>query len=458
MSRARPVIQIDGLGKSYPDPNRPDGVMWALRNITVAINQGEVWGIIGRNGAGKSTLLKLLSRVTRATEGAFSISGRVHSLLELGMGFHPELNGIDNLYVAGALQGLSRRLIRKNLDSIVAFSGIGDAVYQPLRTYSSGMRVRLAFALAAHTHPDILILDEILAVGDEAFQRKCFEAVRMFLKRGVTVLFVSHDMKLVSLICTHCMLLHHGEIVDAGSPEDVIESYSRIIGPGIDNGPVTLTRARHYMQLFHGNFSITRRFGLYTSVRSNSVWYDPGYILWDTEHYENNRVRMIGHYITVPLAMEWQFRFLDMQTLEWVIHFDVKEPLRVDRFQVNIMLNHRFSHWSAGNGDRCRFPDRFQWRTGEDWTRHWIGPTDAVISAWIDHSRWKGAVKFTTETRRGALAVVSSNPMFKAHLLQYLRVWGQDEQLPPGKYEFFRGRILLEPLDFCASTEFNLPL
>ena len=192
-----PIITIRNLGKKYRKSKASDDWLWALRDVSLDIFKGDVWGIIGRNGAGKSTLLKLLSKVTRSSEGTFEIQGRVHSILELGMGFHSELTGIDNLYVAGALQGMSRQDIRVRLNDIVDFSGLGEAVFQPLRTYSSGMRVRLAFALAAHASPDILILDEILAVGDELFQRKCFEVIRTFLRKGVTVLFVSHDMKLV---------------------------------------------------------------------------------------------------------------------------------------------------------------------------------------------------------------------------------------------------------------------
>jgi len=446
MGNAAPVIRISNLGKSYPDRHREGGVLWALRHVSAEIQKGDVWGIIGRNGAGKSTLLKLLSRVTRPSEGSFEIEGKIYSLLELGMGFHPELNGIDNLYVAGAIQGMSRKAIREKLGEIVEFSGIGDAVYQPLRTYSSGMRIRLAFALAAHTHPDILILDEILAVGDEAFQRKCFEAVRGFLKRGVTVLFVSHDMKLVSLICTRCMLLHHGEIVDIGPPEDMIESYSRIIGPGIQNGPLTLTRARHYMQLFFRNFSITRRFGLYTSVRFRGIWYDPGYVLWDSETYHGDRIIMACHYITVPMGMRWEFRILSESEIEWTIHIDMEGSIPPDRMQVNVMLNHRFSEWFTGDGEFGPFPRHFQWHTGEDWTRHWIGSPNDTIGARVRHHRWNGNVTFSTSNSRGALNVVSSNLLFKAHVLQYLRVWTQGERLETGRRPFFKGRIKMEEI------------
>ncbi|MBN1297555.1 ABC transporter ATP-binding protein [bacterium] len=441
MTDRDPIIRMIDLGKSYRDPTRPENMSWALRHVTVDIHRGDVWGIIGRNGAGKSTLLKLVSRITRPSEGRFTIRGRVYSLLELGMGFHVELTGIDNLYVAGALQGISRTCIRRNLDSIVSFSGIGDAVYQPLWTYSSGMRVRLAFALAAHAHPDILILDEILAVGDEAFQRKCFEAIRLFLKQGVTVLFVSHDMKLVSLICSQCLLLQHGVVIDRGRPEEVIESYSRIIGPSISKGDLTLTRAGHYWHLFQGNFAITRRFGVYTSIRVHGVWYDPAYVLWDEERTAGDEMVVTGHYITVPLGMTWRFRFPDETTLEWSIDFHASEPVHLDRVQVNLMLNHRFSLWNAGDRADQPFPDDFLQETGEDWTRHYVGSPGIPIAASVRHARWQGRVEMCTDNHEGALAVVSSSPYFKSHLLQYLRVWPRNEVLTPGRQRFFTGRL-----------------
>ncbi|MBN1879345.1 ABC transporter ATP-binding protein [bacterium] len=436
------VISIRDLGKCYRNRHQTLGDLWALRHVNLEIGQGEIWGIIGRNGAGKSTLLKLLARVTRQSEGNFTIKGRVYSILELGMGFHAELSGLDNLYVAGALQGLTRREIRRLMESIVDFSGLGEAVYQPLRTYSSGMRVRLAFALAAHTSPDILILDEILAVGDEQFQRKCFEVIRAFIERGVTVLFVSHDMKLISLICNHCILLHNGEILDRGDTNTVIESYSQIMGPSISTNKLTLTHAAHYMQLFHGRFRITHRFGLYTSVRANRIWYDPAYILWEDESFQQDRMVLHGHYITLPLSMTWEFTFRNDITLQWDVFLHADTSLHIDRFQVNVMLNTAFNSWGAG-GITGKFPERFESAIGEDWSRRWIGSPDSVISAFVDHTRFCGRVDYSTSNTSGVLAVVSSNPEFKAHLLQYLKTWPENEMIKMDDKPIFRSTITL---------------
>jgi len=434
------VIKVNNLGKCYREPSHPDGLLWALRHFSLEILPGEVWGIIGANGAGKSTLLKLLSRVTRPSEGNFEIRGKVHSILELGMGFHAELTGIDNLYVAAALQGVNRRSIRKKLDSIIAFSGLSDAVYQPLRTYSSGMKVRLAFALAAHVSPDILILDEILAVGDETFQRKCFESIRKFIAEGVTVIFVSHDMKLISLICNKCILLENGLVIDKGNPEKVIESYSKIMGPSIMVKDLTLTRSGDYIQLFNKNVRITKRFGLNTSFRVNGIWYDPRYILWDEEVIEEKQLSLTGRYISFPLRMRWTLFFGDDSILHWHVDCQVEDNIQIDRFQANIMLNHQFSQWQVGN-IRESFPSSFLWATGEDWTRIWIGGPENVLVAYSDHERFAGRVEFSSENRDGAMVIVSSDPEFKSYLLQYLKTWRQGDIISAGECIGFSGRI-----------------
>jgi lipopolysaccharide transport system ATP-binding protein len=200
---------------------------WALRDISFDVHQGEVVGLIGRNGAGKSTLLKILSRITEPTLGEIRIRGRVASLLEVGTGFHPELSGRENIFLNGAVLGMSRAEIRRKFDEIVEFSEIGKFIDTPVKRYSSGMYVRLAFAVAAHLEPEILIVDEVLAVGDVAFQRKCLGKVKeISTGEHRTVLFVSHNMNAVENICTHGVLLRHGEMVREGRDvRDIVRQY-----------------------------------------------------------------------------------------------------------------------------------------------------------------------------------------------------------------------------------------
>jgi lipopolysaccharide transport system ATP-binding protein len=200
--------------------------VWALKNISFEVKQGEVLGIIGRNGAGKSTLLKILSKVTTPTEGTIKVKGRIASLLEVGTGFHPELTGRENIFLNGAILGMTKAEIKKKFDEIVDFAGVERYVDTPVKRYSSGMYVRLAFAVAAYLEPEILIVDEVLAVGDAEFQRKCISKMKdVNDKDGRTVLFVSHNLSQVQSLCTHGILLENGQLAFEGSINNVITKY-----------------------------------------------------------------------------------------------------------------------------------------------------------------------------------------------------------------------------------------
>jgi len=200
--------------------------VWALKDISFDVKQGEVLGIIGRNGAGKSTLLKILSRTTLPTTGTVKAKGRIASLLEVGTGFHPELTGRENIFLNGAILGMTKREIASKFDEIVDFSGVEKYIDTPVKRYSSGMYVRLAFAVAAHLEPEILIVDEVLAVGDAEFQKKCLGKMKdVSVNEGRTVLFVSHNLLAVKSLCTSGILLNKGSLQKIGSVEDVIDSY-----------------------------------------------------------------------------------------------------------------------------------------------------------------------------------------------------------------------------------------
>ena len=250
------AIQVQGLGKRYtiggerqpyrtlresitglfrPRPAAPDKTFWALKDVTFTVNRGEVVGIIGRNGAGKSTLLKVLSRITEPTEGGADINGRVGSLLEVGTGFHPELTGRENVYLNGAILGMHRAEIAGKFDEIVAFAETEQFLDTPVKFYSSGMYTRLAFAVAAHLDPEILIVDEVLAVGDAEFQRKCLGRMRAVAGQGRTVLFVSHNLVAVTALCERCVYLQAGRVVGTGRTGDVLAAYQ---ADGADRSPV----------------------------------------------------------------------------------------------------------------------------------------------------------------------------------------------------------------------------
>jgi lipopolysaccharide transport system ATP-binding protein len=256
----QPIIEIKGLGKKYrigahkepylslrdsiakpfrrllpynqgprtKDQGQSSTDFWALRDVSFTVNQGEAVGIIGRNGAGKSTLLKILSQITPPTEGEIIMHGRVASLLEVGTGFHPELTGRENIFLNGAILGMTRAEIRRKFDEIVAFAEIDKFLDTPVKRYSSGMYVRLAFAVAAHLDPEILVVDEVLAVGDAEFQKKCLGKMSDVAKSGRTVLFVSHNMAAIDALCSRAVMLYQGGVKHIGETKTVLQAYSTL--------------------------------------------------------------------------------------------------------------------------------------------------------------------------------------------------------------------------------------
>ncbi|MGH2956301.1 MAG: ABC transporter ATP-binding protein [Solirubrobacterales bacterium] len=218
------------LGGGSGDATSEQEEFWALRDISFEIGRGDMFGLIGRNGAGKSTLLKLLAQISPPTEGRITVRGRVGTLLEVGTGFHPELTGRENVFLNGAILGMRRAEIAQRYDEIAAFSGIEEFLNTPVKRYSSGMYVRLAFAVAAHLEPEVLLLDEVLAVGDAEFQRKSFDKIMDVAQEGRTVVFVSHNLAAVQKICTHSAWFDHGRLVGIGPTQEVVSSYLAEVG------------------------------------------------------------------------------------------------------------------------------------------------------------------------------------------------------------------------------------
>lgn len=223
--------KLDTFGEKplvYDEGAEPDNTLyWALKNVSFDVEQGEVLGVIGKNGAGKSTLLKVLSRITEPTSGRAVIRGRVSSLLEVGTGFHPELSGRENVYLNGTILGMTKGEIDSKFEQIVEFSGIAKFLDTPIKRYSSGMKVRLAFAVAAHLEPEVLIIDEVLAVGDIEFQKRCIGKMQEIAGGGRTVIFVSHDFPSVQSLCTKALIMNQGKSSEKMSPDDAIREFSK---------------------------------------------------------------------------------------------------------------------------------------------------------------------------------------------------------------------------------------
>ena len=233
-------VRVENLWKQY----RLGGgwgsrdLFWALKAVSFDVMRGSSLGVIGPNGAGKSTLMKLLARITAPTRGRMIIDGRLVALIEVGSGFHPELTGRENVFLSGAILGMRRRELTAKLPSIIEFAGVGRFIDTPVKWYSSGMYVRLGFSIAAHLEPDVLLVDEVLAVGDAEFQARCLRRIRELKRQGVTMIFISHDLTAVEQLCDHVLLMDRGEIVAQGEPSDVVAEYHRrVLVSETETGP-----------------------------------------------------------------------------------------------------------------------------------------------------------------------------------------------------------------------------
>jgi len=296
--------------------NAGDDTIWAVKDISLEIARGEVVGIIGRNGAGKSTLLKILSRITEPTQGFAQIRGRVSSLLEVGTGFHPELTGRENVYLNAAILGMKRAEIERKFDDIVAFAEVEKFVDTPVKRYSSGMQLRLAFAVAAHLEPEILIIDEVLAVGDARFQKKCLGKMQDVGQHGRTVLFVSHNMPAVTRLCQRTILLEQGRIVKDGPSQEVVSTYMNsgygtmaarewpegVSIPGRDVACLHAVRVRAEDGELRDSVDIRRP----VAVEMEYAVLKPGYVLSPHYHFYNDQGVCI--FISFDLDPAWRGR------------------------------------------------------------------------------------------------------------------------------------------------------
>lgn len=364
------IVNAIGLGRfrKQVEDATPEHRFWGLQDVNLEVQQGEVVGIIGRNGAGKSTLLKILSRITEPSRGQVVIRGRISSLLEVGTGFHPELTGRENIFLNGAILGMKRREIQAKFDEIVAFAEIDRFLDTPVKRYSSGMYVRLAFAVAANLDPEILLVDEALAVGDAAFQKKCMDKMAKVTASGRTIVFISHNMQAIRSLCHRVVLLESGSVRASGPTDDVIESYldstesvtpmdvdaTELVRPSL--GPTPLARAITRVAIRTSGGASTIRTGgaltvemdIATSGRLRDVVfgvaiYRYDLCLWESrsvESYEpitalaSGRYRLVSRLERVPFSHGWHELHVGIRAskevvdyLPSVIRFHVEAPI-----------------------------------------------------------------------------------------------------------------------------------
>jgi len=366
-----PVIEVRDLVKEFPSRRgardlRGRGGLgdWirgrktprfrALDGVSFSVSQGESLGIIGRNGSGKSTLLSLIAGVTRPTAGQVIVRGRVASLLELGAGFHPILTGRENVYLNAGLLGMRHRETDTVFDEIIRFAEIGDFIDQPVETYSNGMFVRLGFAVAAHTNPDIFLVDEVLAVGDEAFQRKCRWKIGELREQGKTIVFVSHDLGLVHALCDRVILLDRGRLVQRDTPQETITWYLRQVGNerGVHvfrQGNTEAIQCEGRISLFRSGREITAPAGFSCAVVSLGQYHPGSQAEWTVTERNETGCVVRGRLPRLPVTLWWTERLDEAGRFRWRVDLELERPCSLDQVNLSLAIPAAYRKWIYGD-------------------------------------------------------------------------------------------------------------
>ncbi len=326
----------------------------ALRDVSFSVEQGESLGIIGRNGSGKSTLLSILAGVTLPTSGTVEVRGRVASLLELGAGFHPVLTGRENVFLNAGLLGMRHAQTAAVFDDIVNFAGVGPFIDQPIETYSSGMFVRLGFSVAVHTNPDIFLVDEVLSVGDEEFQRKCRRKIGELREQGKTIVFVSHDLGIVNTLCQRVVLLSNGEMVQRGTAQKTISYYLRQVGS--DRGMRVISRGSDEAILCDGRVSLYRNReeisapnGLTMDISSLGQYHHSTSAEWTVESGDDHGCAARGRMTRLPLSLLWDMRLDGAGRFVWDISMECERGVTLNNIGVQLHIPHAYNRWLYGD-------------------------------------------------------------------------------------------------------------
>jgi len=327
----------------------------ALEQVSFEVESGESLGIIGTNGSGKSTLLKIIAGVTVPTEGDVRVHGRVASLLELGAGFHPMLSGRENVYLNAGILGMRRKYVHEVFDQILEFSGIGKFIDYPVDTYSSGMYVRLAFSVAAHTNPDIFLIDEVLSVGDETFQRRCRNRIGELMDMGKTILFVSHDLGIVNSLCKRVILLNQGKMILRDSSSKAIDFYLRQIGAEkglhtMANGPLEAIMCNGRISIFYDQEEVTSTYGLQFQLFNFGFWHNSKDADWTITDRTETSCTARGHLAKISATFIWKFELVDDQLI-WTVSIDCDSQLNADTIETNLHFPTFYTQWTYDDGN-----------------------------------------------------------------------------------------------------------
>ncbi|MBL7196977.1 MAG: ABC transporter ATP-binding protein [Candidatus Omnitrophica bacterium] len=334
---------------------------WALKDVTFDVNSGETLGVIGENGAGKSTILKLIMDMLKPDKGAVRITGRVSGLLELGAGFQPELTGRENIYSSAAFFGLTKNQIKDKYDDIVHFASLGRFINAQVKCYSQGMFVRLAFAIAIHIDPDILLIDDTLAVGDEHFQRKCIKKIFELKEQGKTIIFVTHDMNMLRRLCKRAIFLKEGRIVRDAPVEKVIPLYTQMVGvkegvATLENKPLGLVFNNGRLFFNWEDKHLTPGSGMHTAFYVSNKWYSSLQADWEVRKEGENKLLAIGKFYQLAFTQILKLELTRDNAVKLDIEIESEEPLEIQEAYINIMLTDRYARWFT-TMEKAEFPD-----------------------------------------------------------------------------------------------------
>ncbi|MEW6096377.1 MAG: ABC transporter ATP-binding protein [bacterium] len=428
---------------------------WALKGISFEMEKGETLGIIGENGAGKSTILKLIARMLKPDRGEIKVLGRVSGLLELGAGFQPELTGRENIYLNAGLFGLTQSQIDERYEEIVNFANIGKFIDAPVKCYSQGMFVRLAFAIAIHANPDILLIDDTLAVGDEHFQRKCIKKIFELKEQGKTIIFVTHDMNMLSRLCKRAIFLKEGRIVKDDSIDKVIPLYSQMIGTRegvgiLEKEPLNIVFNNGRLFINWQDKLLTPNSGAYTTFLISDKWYSSLQADWEVKRENENKLIAISKFYQLALTQIWQLELVDNYEIKWDIELDSEESFEIREGFINVMLTNEYTQWftTLENGKFSLIDDYAKnWQTFLDGNifRKCIGVEAKEISV----GKLPSLIfeQFNCNTKVYA-QILNTDYLTNCRVLQYKTLGLQNYSVTQANhFVYFSGKILLNISD-----------
>ncbi len=459
----KPIIEVDNISKVFPARRGPrhlrgafgvgewftgrkGNTFTALQDITLHVEPGESLGIIGRNGSGKSTLLSVIVGVTLPSSGRVVVRGRMASLLELGAGFNPVLTGRENIYLNAGLMGMRHAQVDEVFDEIVAFSGIEEFIDQPVETYSSGMYVRIGFAVAVHTNPDIFLADEVLAVGDAEFQRKCIAKIDELRDQKKTIVFVSHDLGAVNTLCDRVILLEKGRVSLSDTTQNTILHYLRQVGSGqiIKCGRLTARLEHGFILLFWDDVAITTYLHVYTSMLIAHLWNDSQSLFWSDVASTPDGMVLKGQSRRLPFGQEWEITTGD-NAIHLRIWLENTGEIEIDEYQASVVLTPDYKRWETDyeTGDFLEYDkERSTWvHCNKIYT-----PGTSIRAK----SDGQPTVVMTLDDACPEMRMTAINTSYKenAHVLQALRPSEQGRIcLQPGRHLYFSGTISVLPAE-----------